>query len=95
MGTQLALVLDTSLAARINEAGRRGLDVDAEVAERDRRLVGEIGGLIAGLNHALLAASVAGVDVVLVARYSDVPRPEAKRCVLRGRMRRLALDALV
>jgi hypothetical protein len=83
----------------LKEAARRGLAVEASAYDVDRRLVGEIGGLIAGLNRAMDEAAIAGIDVVVTAHYQDAVPPapgsgsgaSRKRCVLAGMMRRLAL----
>lgn len=81
-----------SAAVARQEAAARGLDVEETVLERDIRLVGVIGGLVAGLNHALEEAAQAGIDVTIVANYQDRLPPERKRCVVTGRMRRIAFD---
>jgi hypothetical protein len=92
---ELPLIVAPSMVPAIREAARRGLAVEASAADLDRRLVGEIGGLIAGLNKAMDVATAAGIDVVIVAHYQDGAPPGRKRCIVAGRMRRLSLDERV
>lgn len=93
-GRQLPLTL-VSPAPRdaIDEARRRGLVVAESVTAEDLAAIGEISGLIAGLNRAMADASAVGITVVLNAHYSDVLPPARRRCILAGTMQRLAFDA--
>ena len=74
------------------EAARRGLVVEESIGDGDSRLIGMIGGLLAGLNAALEQAAEAGIDVFVAAQYQDQAPPARKRCILTGRMKRLAFD---
>lgn len=91
MADQLALILEPSARA---EARRRGLEVDDAIADRDRRVVGIVGAAIANLNYVLEEAATAGFEVIVTAHHQDVARGP-KRALIRGRIRRLAVDARV
>lgn len=93
---RLPLFRDGGLVPAVSrEAARRGLDVEASVVDRDRLLVGEIGVLIAGLNKAMDVAAGDGVDIVIVPHYQPTGADGRKRCILRGSMRRVALNVAV
>ena len=91
MADQLSLALQST--AR-DEAKRRGLDVEGSIAEQDKRVVGLLGAAIANLNFILEDAASSGYEVVLTVFHQDVARGP-RRAVVRGRIRRLAVDARV
>jgi hypothetical protein len=92
---QLALTFGPALPDTMRaESERRGLDIDASIEDRDRRLVGVVSGAIAALNFVLGEAAESGFEIVLTAHHQDLGnRP--RRAMVRGRMRRLAVDARV
>ncbi len=95
-GSQLALSLSSRslLPAIVREAANRGVHVEDSIEERDRRIVGEIGGLIAGLNRALREAAELGIEATVVTHYNDIDA-RRKRCVLAGRLKRIAFDVRI
>jgi hypothetical protein len=85
---QLALTLERRTR---DEAGRRGLDVDASIAARDQRMVGVIGGALAHLNRSLEEAAARGYEMILSVHYQDTG-DGPKLAVVRGRIRRTAVN---
>lgn len=89
--SQLTLQLPAPIRA---EASRRGLDVDDTITDRDRIVVGVVGGALAHVRRALEEAAEAGFTVTISVHYQDLgDRP--KRAVLIGRISRLAVAAEV
>ncbi|MBN8994361.1 MAG: hypothetical protein J0H94_03980 [Rhizobiales bacterium] len=96
MDNQLPLALPAGGLSRqvVDEAGRRGLKVEPTLIFDDVRLVGEIGGLLGALNHVLERAAIAGIEVSVLAHYSDIDR-RRRRCIVTGRVKRIAYDVRV
>ena len=89
--SQLVLMLEANVRS---EAERRGLSIDESIEARDRRIVGLLGAAIANANYILEEAATAGYEVVITAHHQD-RACGPKLALIRGRIRRLAVDARV
>jgi hypothetical protein len=94
MSSQLTLALEALPDRMRAEAERRGLDIDASIEDRDRRMVGVVSGAIAALNFILDEARAAGFEIAITWYLQDVVSGP-RRAIVRAHMKRVAAEARV